>query len=555
MTKRAWGGVLCLFVCIAFSSRWGTSLRPRDGWTFVPGARDLIQFGEWGCVADVTPLSHTLSIKGSGYRAAINTSGPQIQSQGDFSVLATLLDPRRAGAFLVLVGAPLTGSLYWTGLTRLAAGVDKGAIQVNYWTGSAPNPTSRTFALPKSAPGAINLEVARIGSNFVVFVNGSQIGIFADPGLFASGRVDFGFDVAPGNTLNVLALAAAKPADSNVSLFVPDRQVADRNRTALRDSAPSGLLIGAATAPELFSTREYAQALGREFNFIVPENDLKFAEAEPAPHVFNFCPGDQMVTFAQANGMKMRGHNLVWWEDLPGWLTQGRYSGSEASSILREHIHAVMGHFKGELADWDVVNEAISDRAPYALRPSYWLTQLGNNYVDLAFQWAHAADPKAKLFYNDYDDDGVGGKSDRIYNFVRGMLSRGVPINGVGFEMHFSSDHAPTQSDISANIARFGALGLEVHISEMDVRLPVDSSGIASDADLVSQAAIYENAISACIANTNCTAFLTWGVTDLYSWIPSSHPGYGAGLLLDRHYNPKPAYQSVSAALRKRLTR
>jgi endo-1,4-beta-xylanase len=557
-------GFFGLFLCIAaVSNGWGASITPRSGWVFVPGAEDLIQAGQWGCTAGVTlgggrlGASDTLSISApsSGYSTPVNTTGPQLKVQGDFSVLATLSDPGGAGAFLTLVGTLATGSEYWSGLKRLDVGFNNGTILANYWTGSSANPTSQSYALPAGVSDQINLEVARIGSNITVFVNGSQIGSFADPGLFASGQVYLGFNVTPGNTLDVLALAAAMPSGGNTSLFTADLQVATRTSTALRDSAThSGLLIGAATDPELFPMTSYAQALGREFDYIVPENDLKFAETEPAAHVFNFCPGDEMVAYAQANGMKMRGHNLVWWIDLPDWLTNGNYSSAEASSILLEHINTVVGHFKGELVDWDVVNEALSDTPPYGLKPSYWLTQLGSNYVDMAFQWAHAADPNAKLFYNDYGGEGLGGKSDGIYSYVKGMLSRGIPINGVGLQMHVALDNAPSQGDISANMARLGALGLEVHVSEMDVRLAVNSDGVASAADLASQAVIYQNVISACLANSNCTAFLTWGITDLYSWIQSTYPGFGAGLLLDQQYNPKPAYNSVSAALHSAAT-
>jgi uncharacterized protein (TIGR03437 family) len=126
------------------------------------------------------------------------------------------------------------------------------------------------------------------------------------------------------------------------------------------------------------------------------------------------------------------------------------------------------------------------------------------------------------------------------------MISRGVPINGVGLEMHLTLSGPPTEAAISANMARLGALGLEVHVSEMDVRIPVNSSGVASASDLQSQATLYQNVFNACQANSNCTAFLTWGVTDLHSWIPSTFSGFGAGLLLDQQYNPKPAFTSVS---------
>ncbi len=553
MTKLGWGGVVCLLICIAVSNRGRTSLRPRNGWAFVPGAQDMIAAGQWGCTAGVTLGADTLLISApsSGYRTPINTSGPVLKVPGDFSVVAMVSNPAGgSGGYVTMVGTLSNGPNWWNGLDRLDVGLFGTRIVANYWTGSSPNATNHTFTLPHSAPAPAVLEVARAGGRIVVFVGGSQVGSFADPGLFASGQMYFGFNVATGDTINVLALAAAMPTGSNVSLFAPNLQMATRTSTALRDSAgPSGLLVGAAADPDLLSNTSYAQALGREFDLIVPGNDLKFAETEPAPHQFSFCEGDRLAAYARANGMKLRGHTLVWALDLPNWLTSGSYSGAEAASILQGHINTVMGHFKSELVDWDVVNEAISDGPPYGLAPSYWLTKLGLDYVDKAFQWAHAADPNAKLFYNDYGGEGLGGKSDAIYNFVRGMLSRGVPINGVGLQMHLTLDDAPSQSDISTNIARLGALGLEVHVSEMDVRLPVDSNGVASAADLASQARIYQDVFAACQANSNCTAFLTWGITDRYSWIPSVYPRYGAGLLLDRQYNPKPAYRSLSAAL------
>ncbi|MGA3019513.1 MAG: endo-1,4-beta-xylanase, partial [Bryobacteraceae bacterium] len=519
----------------------------------MPGGQDMIQAGQWSCVTGLTLSADTLSISapGSGYNTVISTSGPLLQVQGDFSVLATLSDPGTPGSFLTMVGTLNTGSLYWTGLKRLDVGLSNNMIVANYWTGSSANPTSQAYSLPPGASDPVNLEVARIGSQIVMFVNGSQIGSFSDPGLFASGQMYFGFNVAPGNTLNVLALAAAMPAGSNALLSALDLQVSTRTGSGLRDlAAPPGLLIGAAADAPYFADPNYAQALGREYSLIVPENDLKFAETEPALNQFSFCAADQLLAFARANAMKMRGHNLVWAPYLPGWLTSGNYSGAQTAGILQDHISAVVGRYKGELVDWDVVNEAESNTAPYGLdETSYWYKQLGGSYLDMAFQWAHAADPDAKLFYNDYGGEGLGAKSDAIYALVQGMISRGVPINGVGLEMHLTLQGAPSEGDISANMARLGALGLEVHVSEMDVRLAVDTNGHASAADLASQATLYQNVLAACQANSNCTAFLTWGVTDLHSWIPGSFPGYGAGLLLDEQYHSKPAYTSVSAAL------
>ena len=505
----------------------------------------MIAAGQWSCVTGVTLASGTLAI--SSDVTVYNTSGPILKVPGDFSELAMVANPiRGSGGFLTMVGTLKNGPNWWNGLRRLDVGLFGTQVVVYYWTGSSAAATKQVFTLAQSAPDPAVLEVARIEGQIVVFVDGSQAGTFADPGLFASGQMYFGFNGA----LHVLALAAAMPAGGNASLFSAYLQVATRTGLALRDyAAPAGLLIGAATAPNYFGKQVYIQTLGREFDFIVPENDLKFANTEPAPRQFVFCGGDQLLAYAQANGMKMRGHNLVSGSDLPNWLTSNFYSSAQTASLLLGHINTVVGHYKGELVDWDVVNEAISDTVPYGLSSSYWLTQLGSNYIDEAYQWAHAADSNVKLFYNDTGGEGLGGKSDAIYSLVQGMLSRGVPINGVGFESHFELTDAPSQSDISANMARLGELGLEVHVSEMDVRLLLDSNGNASPADLASQAAQYQNVLAACQANSNCTAFLTWGVGEADSWIPGAYPGYGAALMLDNNYQPKPAYNSVSAAL------
>jgi endo-1,4-beta-xylanase len=551
--KRSASWISLFYFFLAVSSGSAASITPRSGWVFVPGAQDLIQAGQWGCTAGVTSASAALSITApsGGYSTPINTAGPRLQVNGDFSVIATLSNTGTAGSFLTLVGTLNAGSVWWNGLMRLDAGVANKAVLVNYWTGSSANATSHGYPLPDGASDPITFEVARIGGQITVFVNGTQVGSFADPGLFASGQAYLGFNLAPGETLNVTALAAAMPAGSDVTLNSPGVLVATRTGSALRDlAAPSGLLMGAAADASLLPLTAYSQALGREYGIIVPENDLKFAETEPVPHQFSFCAGDRLLAFAQANGIKMRGHNLVWGVYNPAWLTSGSYTPAQASLILQEHINAVVGHYKGQLADWDVVNEAISDSPPYGLKASYWLTQLGNNYMDTAFQWAHAADPNAKLFYNDYGGEGLGGKSDGIYNYVKGMLSRGVPIHGVGLQMHVTPGNVPSQANIAANMARLAALGLEVHVSEMDVKLPVDSNGTASAADLAAQATTYQNVFAACQAAPNCTEFLTWGFTDSHSWIPSTYPGYGAALLLDANYQPKPAYAALSGDLR-----
>jgi endo-1,4-beta-xylanase len=212
-------------------------------------------------------------------------------------------------------------------------------------------------------------------------------------------------------------------------------------------------------------------------------------------------------------------------------------------AILKEHITTVVGRYRGQIEAWDVVNEAIGSDGK--LRDSIWLETIGPDYIDMAFEWAHKADPKAKLFYNDYSNEGKNTKSDAIFKMVKGMVERGVPINGVGLQMHIDLLDPPNWKDVADNMQRLSDFGFEVHITEMDVRIqqPVTEN------QLTKQANIYYNAMQTCLNATNCKAFVMWGFTDLYSWIPGSFPGYGSALIFDEFFNPKPAYDALMQVL------
>jgi len=314
---------------------------------------------------------------------------------------------------------------------------------------------------------------------------------------------------------------------------------------SLRDlAARRGLSIGAAVAiSPLQSDDSYAQTLAREFNLLTAENVMKFGPLRPARDRFDFSAADALVQFAQDNGMQVRGHTLVWHNQLADWLTQGTFSREELSAILKEHIQTVVGRYRGKVAAWDVVNEAVDDSGQ--MRDTLWLRGIGLEYIDLAFQWAHEADPQAKLFYNDYNGEGLGRKSDAIYRLMKDLLQRGVPVHGVGLQMHVTLDAPPREEDIAANIQRLGELGLEVHITEMDVRI----KSPASAADLATQARIYKSVLGVCLDSQYCKAFVLWGFSDRYSWIPDFFKGYGSALIFDGAFTPKPAYQAMKDEL------
>jgi endo-1,4-beta-xylanase len=257
--------------------------------------------------------------------------------------------------------------------------------------------------------------------------------------------------------------------------------------------------------------------------------------------------------------MKTRGHNLCWEVYNPDWLTTLAQTATPAqmSAILQDHITTVVSHYKGQVFAWDVVNEAISDSATgtgTTLKDGIWYDQPGiglpgTGFIEQALRWAHAADPNALLFYNDYNREAPGAKFQAMHNMVHDFVSRGVPLNGVGFQMHIDTSGYPDTADFTENIQQITALGLQVHITEMDVRIPVDANGNATAADLQAQAQTYQRILTVCLQTPGCTAFQTWGFTDKYSWIPASFPGYGAALPFDANYQPKAAYNGILSTL------
>jgi endo-1,4-beta-xylanase len=326
-------------------------------------------------------------------------------------------------------------------------------------------------------------------------------------------------------------------------------------QTLRQASEHSGILIGAAVNARYLAETAYTATLAREFNMVEPEDAMKWSVLRPDRYSFDFRDADNIVAFAELHGMKVRGHNLVWHNHNPDWLKHGNFTPDQLSTLLHQHIAQVLGHFRGKVFAWDVVNEAFDENGQ--LRHSIWydqpgigLANRGTQYIEQAFRWAHAVDPQALLFYNDADAEAVNPHSDAIYAMVEDFKQRGVPINGVGFEMHVH-DLNPDGASIAANFARFSKLGVQIQITEMDVALAVDSKGnVIEAADLEKQARIYRQIAMICLRTPGCTALQTWGFTDKYSWIPwfTQHKK-GDALLFDRNYRAKPAYEALKQAL------
>ena len=361
-------------------------------------------------------------------------------------------------------------------------------------------------------------------------------------------------------------IAVRRPAVWMAIVLAGAAPLAAQTATTLRQAAAArGIPIGAAASADeygetdpLTTNGNYVNILSTQYDMLEPGNAMKWDVTQPAINKTNFQPGDELVAFAQKYGMLVRGHNLCWHSQLPGWLAPYAASATQAqmATLLQNHITTEVSHFAGQVFAWDVVNEAFDDSAN--LRDSIWydqpgIGQSGTGYIEQAFRWAHAADPNALLFYNDYNIEGPGAKFDAVFAMVKDFVNRGVPINGVGFEMHLTNQgypySYPSPAGLAQNMQALAALGIQVHITEMDVRVPVPSSGLATPAELLQQSQIYQNILTVCLQQPNCTAFQVWGVSYNDSWIPSVFAGYGAALPFDFNYQPTLAFNALMTAL------
>ncbi|MEV7095018.1 non-reducing end alpha-L-arabinofuranosidase family hydrolase [Amycolatopsis sp. NPDC051045] len=319
------------------------------------------------------------------------------------------------------------------------------------------------------------------------------------------------------------AVTVLATAGLSAAALVLSPGVAGAASTLGAAAAQTGRYFGAAISTSHLGEAAYVNTWTSEFNGVTPENEMKWATVEPNRNQFNFGPADQIVSQARSKGMKIRGHTLVWYQQLAPWV--GGLDANNLRSAMLNHISQVAGHWKGQVIAWDVVNEAFEENG--TRRQATFQQKLGDGYLEDAFRAARAADPNAKLCYNDYNTDGINAKSTGIYNMVRDFKSRGVPIDCVGFQSHLSSNS--NLGSYQANLQRFADLGVDVQITELDI------GGSGSG-----QANVYRQVTQACMAVSRCTGITVWGVTDKYSWRSGDTP-----LLFDGNYGKKQAYTAV----------
>ena len=284
-----------------------------------------------------------------------------------------------------------------------------------------------------------------------------------------------------------------------------------------------GRFIGTILNSEWFNDDiepEFEEIHKTQFNVVVAENEMKFDATEPAENEFNFTKGDKMVKYAKANKIRVRGHALAWHSQVAAWVSSN-YAGQKEKllAVLKNHIEKVVGHYKGQVAEWDVVNEAINDEynAGWRSTNSVWYEGIGAEFLDSAFVWAHKADPNAELCYNDYSLEwGLreGSKASFVVEQVKRWKKNGIPITCVGTQTHIEIAHETTPQ----NVAKQGHL--------------------------------YRQFMDVFLEEPNMGEFVIWGLTDAHSWLDEQQ-GKTEGLLYDKQYKPKPAYDSIMVSLKE----
>lgn len=343
--------------------------------------------------------------------------------------------------------------------------------------------------------------------------------------------------------LSISLLACSKKSQTSIAPVISP-EIVVVGTGSLKEKLP--FPIGAAVSISLLKNNtNYRNLVIKEFNSVTAENAMKMNAIHPSKDTYNWADADYLVDFARTNGKRVHGHTLNWYKSLPDWVNNFSGTTAEWENLLKTHIETVVGHFKGKVASWDVVNEALEDDGTF--RNSIWVQKLGVDYIARAFQYARNADPDALLFYNDYGHEYSATKRAAIIKLVTDLKAKGVPIDGIGLQMH--TRYNQTDANLAAAINTAAATGLKVHIAELDIAINVDNNqSLAYTAALGDlQAAKYKFIVKTfnAIPKAQQHGLTTWNVTDADSWIPSTYSRPDWPLPFDNLYQRKAAYQGI----------
>lgn len=538
----------------------------------VQGRAELLYQADWRYLAgaavngprlDLTPTRLAIINKRDGNRIEPNPPmmlyGGRLQTEGDFAVGMTV--EQGAQVTFQLFGRP---PIRFDDFRYMQPGIEcsvlRSELVVRSWDGQSQEPAVQRFVFANDSD-ARDIVIQRRGDGLVFIAKGTEVGRIANGRAFDSGEVWLG-----------LSSEAGPAAVSQIAAYPGERHrlwLADTTSLEVTERSPDGLQtlvrkpdfrIGSAAAlGPLVSDDRYAQLyLGGEFGGLTTENALKPQDAQPTEGLFTFGEADAIVDMAQRHGLAVHGHTTVYDKATPAWMSQLPYGTAaekrRVQDVLENHVYTLVSHFRGHIASWDVVNEAIGGfNKDVRLVDNIWYKALGERYLDIAFHAARQADPGAKLFLNEWGletnfhpDAKSPDRGKFSIALAHQLLDRGVPLDGIGIEGHV---YKLPQDRIEAEklgklMEEYDRLGLLVRVSELDV------TGANGPEE---QARQYADVLRVCLAAPNCTGLTTWGATDAYGSTSSVRNGRlrnGDALPYTADYRPKPARQAMLEVLR-----
>ena len=317
------------------------------------------------------------------------------------------------------------------------------------------------------------------------------------------------------------------------------------NKDTMRSlAAKKGLETGVAVSVGDLYIDSHKKIITENSSIIVAENCMKWQYIHPKENIWNWSDVDNLVDFAEKNGMNVKFHTLFWHNQNSPFLSE-RWSREKAIEVMDTHISTIMNRYKGRISEYDVVNEAFEEDG--TLRKSVWYKTIGEDYIEHAFVKARECDPNAKLFLNDYSNETMGQKkADAMFNLVKKLKEKGVPIDGVGFQLHMDTEYGFDAEKIRDNVKRYEEIGVVVSFSEVDVRIPQNNY----ENHLAKQQKIYCELLKMAVEEPNVINFIMWGFTDSQSWVPHTFAGKGHALLYDENLQPKPLYAEMLKLLK-----
>jgi endo-1,4-beta-xylanase len=488
----------------------------------------------------------------------INLFGTHLEQADDFRVVASLKDVSGKATLQLYSQPPIIADEFRIERGSIQLTLQGTTLKVAIWDGTKQQPVVSQSVTFSPAKGQDVISVRHENSKLYVSINGRVVTSVADYGLFDDGKVWFGTDATESWTLGKLeampvgnGILAVK--DSSTLRITPKE---DSSVQKLASAKRHDFNFGAAMAlGPLVSDSGYANvALGGNFGALTTENALKWQFVHPKPNLYTFDEADAMVALAKKNGLSVHGHTLVFGEANPGWVqdlpTVSAQDKNAVAQAMTSHINTVVGHFKGSIASWDVVNEPLADYDNFdpedgkVLRNNKWHQALGEAYIGEAFRAAHAADPDAKLFMNEYGLEEDGERWTAFVALLKRLKAQGVPIDGVGFQAHvYHESDRISSNTLRKHIRELARLGFISRISENDVYAYGGETN---------QAEQYARIFETCFAEPSCVSYTTWGVSDKYNVYrdDDGHIAYGEDFLWTRTMQPTQAITRIQSLLK-----